>query len=152
MKVEVYEKCLLEILWNHILSNIYKFWYIQVFVDLYTIKFIPVFSPQLLLSNYLRIFTLYDDITTIYLYFKNNFYKQIINVINVLMILHGNYICNFYYIYLYFYYNNFYFRLKLTTTLIQKLGTFFMWNEKQKDGGMDQNTLHCCYGEYLTTN
>ena len=72
MEGEVYEECLLEILWNNKL-NIYKWymyiytgiWYIQVFVNLYTIKFIPVDSPQLRLSNYLRTFTLYDDITTI---------------------------------------------------------------------------------------
>ena len=44
------------------------------------------------------------------------------------------------------------FILKLTTTLLQKLATFHMWNVKLKDGGMDQNTLHCCYGEHVTTN
>ena len=27
-----------------------------------------------------------------------------------------------------------------------------MWNVKQKDDGMDQKTLHCCYSEYVTTN
>ena len=42
------------------------------------------------------------------------------------------------------------FTLKLTTTLLQKLATFHMWNVKQKDDGIDQNTLHCCYGEYVT--
>ena len=47
---------------------------------------------------------------------------------------------------------NFSFTLKLATTLLQKLATFHMWNVKQKDDGMDQNTIHCCYGEYVTTN
>ena len=47
---------------------------------------------------------------------------------------------------------NFSFTLKLTTTLLQKLATFHMWNVKQKNDGMDQNTIHCCYGEYVTTN
>ena len=27
-----------------------------------------------------------------------------------------------------------------------------MWNIKQKTNGMDQNTLLCCYGQYVTTN
>ena len=44
------------------------------------------------------------------------------------------------------------FTLKLTTTLFQKLATLYMWNVKQKDDGMGQNTLHCRYGEYVTTN
>ena len=44
------------------------------------------------------------------------------------------------------------FTLKLATTLLQKLGTIYMWNVKQKDDGMDQDTLHCCYGKYVTTN
>ena len=43
------------------------------------------------------------------------------------------------------------FTLILTTTLLQKLATFHDWNVKQKDDGMGQNTLHCCYGEYVTT-
>ena len=44
------------------------------------------------------------------------------------------------------------FRLKLTATLLQKLATFYMWNGKQKDEGMDQNTRRCCYGDYVTMN
>ena len=44
------------------------------------------------------------------------------------------------------------FALKLTTTLLQKLAAFHMRNVKKKDDGIDQNTLHCCYGEYMTTN
>ena len=44
------------------------------------------------------------------------------------------------------------FTLKLTTILLQKLAMLFMWNVKQKDDGMDQNTLHCCHGDYMTTN
>ena len=44
------------------------------------------------------------------------------------------------------------FTLKLATTLLQKLGTIYMWNVKQKDDGMDQDMLHCCYGKYVTTN
>ena len=44
------------------------------------------------------------------------------------------------------------FALKLTTTLLQKLATFHMRNVKKKDDGIDQNTLHYCYGEYMTTN
>ena len=43
------------------------------------------------------------------------------------------------------------FTLKLTTTLLQKLAIFYMWNVKQKDNGMDQNTPHCYYSEYVTT-
>ena len=46
----------------------------------------------------------------------------------------------------------FIFTLKLTTALLQKLATFHMWNVKQKDDGIDQNTFHCSYGEYVTTN
>ena len=42
--------------------------------------------------------------------------------------------------------------LKLITTLLQKLEIFNIWNVKQKDDGMDQNTLYCCYDEYVTTN
>ena len=42
--------------------------------------------------------------------------------------------------------------MKLTTTLLQKLATFYMRNVKQKDDGMNKNTLYCCYGEYVTTN
>ena len=44
------------------------------------------------------------------------------------------------------------FTLKLTTALFQKLATFRMWNVKQKDDGIDQNTFHGCYSEYVTTN
>ena len=47
----------------------------QLFVDLYTTKFISVDSPQLQLSNYLRIFALYDDITTVQVSFKSSFRK-----------------------------------------------------------------------------
>ena len=42
--------------------------------------------------------------------------------------------------------------LKLITTLPQKLAIFHMWNVNQKDDGMDQNTLHCCYDECVATN
>ena len=35
------------------------------------------------------------------------------------------------------------FRLKLATTLLQKLAKFYKWNEKQKDDGMDQNAHQC---------
>ena len=38
------------------------------------------------------------------------------------------------------------FTIKLTTTL------FHMWNVKQKDDGIGQNTLHCCYRDYVITN
>ena len=44
------------------------------------------------------------------------------------------------------------FALKLITTLLQKITTFYMWNVKRKDDRMDQNTHHCCYGDYVTTN
>ena len=44
------------------------------------------------------------------------------------------------------------FTLKLITALLQKLAIFHIWNVKQKDDGMDQNTLHCCYDEYVATN
>ena len=44
------------------------------------------------------------------------------------------------------------FRLKLTTTLLQKLATFYLWNVKREDDRMDQNTLQCCYGDYVTMN
>ena len=47
---------------------------------------------------------------------------------------------------------NFRFPLKLTNTALQKLATFYMFNEKQKHDGMDENTLLCCYGDYVTTN
>ena len=42
--------------------------------------------------------------------------------------------------------------LKLVTTLLQKLAIFHIWNITQKDYGMDQNTLHCCYDKYVTRN
>ena len=42
--------------------------------------------------------------------------------------------------------------LKLIARLLQKLAIFHIWNVKQKDDGMDQNTIHCCYDEYVTTN
>ena len=42
--------------------------------------------------------------------------------------------------------------LKLIATLFQKLAIFHIWNVKQKDDGMDQNTLYCCYDEYTATN
>ena len=42
--------------------------------------------------------------------------------------------------------------LKLITTLLQKLPIFHIWKVKQIDDGMDQNTLQCCYDEYVTTN
>ena len=44
------------------------------------------------------------------------------------------------------------FTLKLITTLLQKLAIFHTWNVKQKDDGMDQNTLHCCHDEYVAAN
>ena len=44
------------------------------------------------------------------------------------------------------------FTLRLITTLLQKLGIFHICNVKQKDDGIDQNTLYCCYDEYVTTN
>ena len=44
------------------------------------------------------------------------------------------------------------FTLKLITTLLKKLAIFHIWNVKQKDDGMVQNTLHCCYDEYVATN
>ena len=42
--------------------------------------------------------------------------------------------------------------LKFITTLLQKLAIFHIRNVKQKNDGMDQNTLHCCYDEYVATN
>ena len=42
--------------------------------------------------------------------------------------------------------------LNLTTTLLQKLAMFYMWNVKQKDDVTEQNILHYCYGDYVTTN
>ena len=42
--------------------------------------------------------------------------------------------------------------IKLRTTLLQKLAIFYMLNVKQKHNGMDQNTMHGCYGDYVTTN
>ena len=44
------------------------------------------------------------------------------------------------------------FTLKLITTLLQKLPIIHMWNVKQKHRGMDQNTFHFCYYEYVATN
>ena len=44
------------------------------------------------------------------------------------------------------------FTLKLITTLLQKLAIFHISNAEQKDDGIDQNTLHCCYDEYVATN
>ena len=44
------------------------------------------------------------------------------------------------------------FTLRLITTLLQKLGIFHICNVKRKDDGIDQNTLYCCYDEYVTTN
>ena len=44
------------------------------------------------------------------------------------------------------------FTLKLITATLQKLANFIHGNVRQKDDGMDQNTLHCCYDEYMTTN
>ena len=44
------------------------------------------------------------------------------------------------------------FTLELINTLLQKLAIFHIWNVIQKDGGMNQNSLHCCYDEYVTTN
>ena len=42
--------------------------------------------------------------------------------------------------------------LKFITTLLQKLAIFHIRNVKQKNDGMDQNTLDCCYDEYVVTN
>ena len=38
--------------------------------------------------------------------------------------------------------------LKVITTLLRKLAIFHKWNVKQKDDGMEQNTLH----GYKSTN
>ena len=32
------------------------------------------------------------------------------------------------------------------------VATSYTWNVKQKVNGMGQNTLHCCYGNYVITN
>ena len=42
--------------------------------------------------------------------------------------------------------------LMLITTLLKKLAILHIWNVKQKDDELDQNTLHCCYDEYVATN
>ena len=47
---------------------------------------------------------------------------------------------------------NFSFRMNLTATLLQNLASFYMWNVKYKDDGMDQNTLHCRYDDQVTMN
>ena len=44
------------------------------------------------------------------------------------------------------------FTIKLANTPLQKLAIFYMLNEKQKDNEMDQNTLSCFYGDYVTRN
>ena len=44
------------------------------------------------------------------------------------------------------------FTFKLITTLLQKLAIFHIWNAKQNDDRIDQNTLYCCYDEYVATN
>ena len=44
------------------------------------------------------------------------------------------------------------FTLKLTNTPLQELATFYLCNGIQKYDGMDQNTLPCCYGDYVITN
>ena len=36
--------------------------------------------------------------------------------------------------------------------LPEKLAKFYMWNVKQKDDGMNQNTLFCCYSDYESAN
>ena len=41
------------------------------------------------------------------------------------------------------------FTLNLVTALLQKLPIFYIGNVKQKDDGMDQNTLHWCYDEFM---
>ena len=43
-----------------------------------------------------------------------------------------------------------YFEVNIYTT--PKASKIYMWNVKQKDDGMDQNALFCCYGDYVTTN
>ena len=40
--------------------------------------------------------------------------------------------------------------MKIIAILLQELAIFYVWNVKQKDDGMDQSTLHCCYGAYVT--
>ena len=81
-KLEVYEKCLLEILCNNKL-NVYKSWYIQVFVDLYTTKIyvsqFPTTTTVKLSKNFCTIWWYNHSIT----YFKNSFYKQIINILMI---------------------------------------------------------------------
>ena len=47
---------------------------------------------------------------------------------------------------------SFSFTLTLAASLLQNLAKLYIWNVKQKDDGVDQNTLHCCYGDYMTTN
>ena len=44
------------------------------------------------------------------------------------------------------------FTLKLATKLLQKLAKFYMHIVKQRDDGLNQYTLHGCYGDYVTTN
>ena len=44
------------------------------------------------------------------------------------------------------------FKLKLTITLLQKLAKLYVWNVKQNEDGIDKNTLHRCYSDYMTSN
>ena len=46
----------------------------------------------------------------------------------------------------------FYLYIEVNNCTTSKVSKFHMWNVKQKDDGIDQNTLHCSYGEYVTTN
>ena len=43
------------------------------------------------------------------------------------------------------------FTLKSIATLLQKLAIFYASNVKHNDDSMDQKTLHCCNGDYVTT-
>ena len=44
------------------------------------------------------------------------------------------------------------FILKSTTSLLQKQAIFYLCNVQQKDDGVDQNTLHPCYGDDMNNN
>ena len=45
----------------------------------------------------------------------------------------------------------FIFILNLTTTLPQMVAKLYLWKVKKNDG-MNQNTFHRFYGDYVTTN
>ena len=44
------------------------------------------------------------------------------------------------------------FTLKLITILLKNLAIFSNIESKTKGYGLAQNTLHCCYDEYVATN